>query len=323
MNPGAATPTPPWRRRSTVLFTLGVALLALAVWSASRTGQSGGGLPDAWASVRGAPPWLLGAAVALPILNWLLTSAVFWVLTRRYGDVGAGEMASLIGAAWLTNYIPMRPGLFGRVAYHKAVNKIAIADSVRVLAWSIGAGLGATLMVLVCGVLLEPSAPTPRVVMVLGAPLAAFALVALASGRRSPGGWRLPTAVLLRYADVLVWTARYLVVFALIGRPIELAQAAAVAGVSQLVLVIPLAGNGLGLREWAVGWAAASLPAWYAAGPASGGVTVGVTADLVNRLAEVVVAVAVGTLCIGAVARRLARIGRDKSGQARPSNTTA
>jgi len=290
----------------------------VAVWAAARAPRAGGGLLDAWASVRGAPAWLIAAAVGLPVMNWLFTSAVFWVLTGRYGRVGAGEMSCLIGSAWLMNYIPMRPGLFGRVAYHRTVNGIAISDSVRVLAYSIGAGavgdggracdrgLGA------------PGNTRPVVAAVLLAPAAGFLAVGTVMGRRAPGGWRLGVAVFFRYLDALTWVARYLVVFELIGSPVDLAQAAAVAGVSQVVLVIPLAGNGLGLREWAVGWAAASLPAWYSAGSAASEVTVGVTADLVNRAAELLAAGAIGGVCTMLVARRVAR-----SGQTRESKTTA
>lgn len=317
MNSGQAPARAPRRRRAAIIFVLGLGLLALAVWSAARS-QTGGSLADAWASVRAAPLWLVACAVLLPGANWLLTSAVFWVLTRRYGEVGAGEMARLIGAAWLMNYIPMRPGLFGRVAYHKAINRIAIADSVRVLALSIGASGVATFAVLVCGVLINPGTTPAGEAAVFLAPALGFGVVALIMGRRTPEGWRLGAAVLLRYLDVLVWAGRYAVVFALIGRPLEPAQAAAIAGVSQLVLVIPLAGNGLGIREWAVGWAAAALPAWYSSGPVTAGVTAGLSADLVNRAGEVIAAVTVGTVCMVAVARRVAR-----GAQARTSSTTA
>jgi hypothetical protein len=103
-----------------------------------------------------------------------------------------------------------------------------------------------------------------------------------------------------------VWTLRYWVVFAIADSPVTMAQAAAVAAVSQVAMSVPLVGNGLGLREWAVGLLRASLPAWYGVAAAS---SAGLTADLVNRAAELLVAVPVGLLCAAAVTRRIRAVG--------------
>ena len=110
----------------------------------------------------------------------------------------------------------------------------------------------------------------------------------------------------LRVADLIVWTLRYWVVFAIADSPVSMAQAAAVAAVSQVAMSVPLVGNGLGLREWAVGLLRASLPAWYGVAAAS---SAGLTADLVNRAAELLVAVPVGLLCAAAVTRRIRAVG--------------
>ena len=70
---------------------------------------------------------------------------------------------------------------------------------------------------------------------------------------------------------------------------------------------VPLVGNGLGLREWAVALMRSSLPAWYGAGAAS---AAGLTADLLNRTAELGVAIPVGLVCAAFVTRRIRAAGR-------------
>lgn len=300
---GAHGPAPrASRSRRVVTFTIGVLMLAAALWAVVR---AEGVVARAWASMQDAPWWLIAAALVLPVLNWLLVSWSFTVLTRRYGRVGGGEMAALIGAAWLLNYLPVRPGLIGRLAYHKKINGIAFTDSARVLALAIvltGAALLTILAASAAQARLGLSTPMAAAV-VAGAALIAGGLLA----RAGEDGWRLALAYLARLLDCVAWVLRYLVVYALVGQPVTLGQAAAIAAVSQIVLLIPIIGNGLGLRELAVGFVGASLPAWYAAGGAPLARTDGWAADLVNRAVELVVAIPVGLACAGWVARRLTR----------------
>ena len=84
-------------------------------------------------TAAGAPLWLTAMAVLLPAMNWLLVAWSFQILNARHGKVGAGEMTALVGASWLLNYLPLRPGMFGRVAYHRRYNGIGVRDSVRIL----------------------------------------------------------------------------------------------------------------------------------------------------------------------------------------------
>lgn len=302
--PSSGAPNPVRRRRSAIVFVFGIALVAGALWFALGAGSGAGALNNAWHRAKYAPAPLLVATLALPLLNWLLTSAYYFVLTRRYGRVGAGEMASLIGASWLLNYAPLKPGLLGRVAYHKTVNRIEIADSVRVLASAIGAGVCAVLLLLFVAVLTPRSASLALAIVTLGTP--AFVCgVGTLTLRKKGHAWRLSAVLGLRYLDALVWAARYAVIFEAIGKPVSPVQAATIAGVSQLVLVIPFAGNGLGLREWAVGLTAATLPGWFASPLTAEAAGIGVAADLLNRAAELGVAILVGVPCVLIATRRL------------------
>jgi hypothetical protein len=323
------------RARQAISFGVGILLVLAAAWVVAGQRDVVG---RAWSSARAAPPSLVVAALALPLINLLIVSTSFWMLMRRHGAISWSEMSCLIGAAWLLNFAPLRPGLVGRVAYHRTVNGVPVSRSIWVTVVGMGASAGAVLTVLLAAVSMRRHAGTQAWTMALispvvvggattfslwlwsrrsSAPLASAMLQEPIAAEAEPNGrsgamdwwrpgwtppWLLGATYVLRYLDVLVWVVRYAVVFALIGSPIGLAGAVAVAAVSQVTLIVPLVGNGLGLREWAVGLTAASLPAWAMTGPH--GEAVGLTADLVNRGMEVMLAIPVGLASTAWLMRR-------------------
>ncbi len=286
-------------------FAVGLAALSAAIVAvASRSDDLDAAVR---ALGRAAPAWV-ALLLALPALNWLLTSAVLHGLTRAVGRVAPAEMTALVGAGWLLNYVPLRVGLFGRLAYHAAFNGIPVVRSLRVLGEAIAAGLVAVLALLgACA--LGGERGTPWIAVALAAPLLTAGLAAGLLRARARG---YALAVLFRYLDVLVWSARYWVVFRVAGHTLSPAQAAALAAVVQIVMVVPFVGNGLGLREWAVGLLTGVLPAWYGADAEGLTTGVGLAADLVNRAAEVAVAIPVGLASIALLWRRVARAGRER-----------
>lgn len=307
-----APPTPEGRfarlkLRKLLGFAVGVLLLAAAAWALRGNTD---GFRVAWERATRCG-WTLPVLVLLPLLNWVLVSATFSVLTKRDAQgrrrVGLGEMSALIGASALANYLPLKPGLLGRVAYHKAVNGIAVPESAGVIFANVMCGFGACVLVLIAGVAgvsaqkgmgawgLAATVMLPALVCVLVAWLGEST-----DSRRTR--WSL--AILLRYLDTLVWAVRYVVVFDLVGLHISPAQAALFAGVSNVASLVPLAGNGLGLREWAIGLVAPLLPAWLIANGARAATSDGLTADLINRLSEVAVTIPLGIVCGVWVARR-------------------
>ncbi|MDP1661197.1 MAG: hypothetical protein Q8L55_04700 [Phycisphaerales bacterium] len=304
------------------LQVIGLLLLALAVYLV--IGQKDL-LSNAWASLKSAPAWQIVAVVTLPVANWLIVTLLFHALTNHCARVRLGEMTALIGSAWLLNIIPGRPGLMGRVAYHKLVNRMNIKDCVMVIMMGIAAnGVAIALALLLIGATFlggsilpqELSvAYTPRLLIFgAAATLAMILSVAwLQHGSRPVGTgpmtpWRFTFAVAMRYADYLVWIARYWLAFSVIGIPITLTEAAAVAAVSQLVQLLPVQ---LGPREWAVGLAGTFLPSLR---PAAASTTVnpvtGLTADLLNRAAELAVSLPVGLVCTWWVFRAVRRAER-------------
>jgi len=298
------TPGPDGQRslsRPVIGFVLGALLLGAAAWVVIRQGKD---LQSAIESARHAPWWLVAAALVLPLLNWLLMSVSFWVLMRRHGPVGLGEMTSLIGAAWLLNYLPLRPGLIGRVGYHKTVHGIPVAKSVTATVAAIGCS-GVAIVAMV-GALVGSTMAGSGALSVGAAAAAPLALALIAGGalrRTHRFGW-VPLIVAFRYLDLLVWAARYAVAFAIIGRPISAAAAAAIACVCQIAMLVPFFGNGLGLREWAVGVTASSLPRDVLTASGALATTVGLAADLVNRAAEICGAIPVGLICAARLSAR-------------------
>ncbi len=257
-------------------FALGAALFVAAIWAiASNRGE----IDSALESARRAPWWVVAAVVVLPVINWLLVGTSFAVLQNRYGRVGLGEMLALIGSAWLLNYLPFKPGMFGRLAYHKHVNGIRYADSARVLVASVSLTAGSIGVLLVIALLVRMSPPALGWLWCLPVPVL-LGIAALVLPRHGPWWWRLALAGLLRYLDTMVWIGRYAAAFAMVGSPLDFQTALFVAAVSQIALLIPLAGNGLGVREWGVRAASA--------------VQIGLLADVINRAAEVAVALPIG-----------------------------
>lgn len=255
----------------------------------------------ALASVRGLPRFQLGA-LGLFLSGSILASIalsglMFSVLVRRYGHVGILEMQALIAAATLVNHLPTRLGSVSRVAYHRAVNDIAVRDSVKVVMQGLAISGG------VAGCCAVAALASMRlgvpVWLLLVAPLPVM-MVGLVGGdsRR-----RFLLAALPRYGEALLLAARYYVVFSLIGTPIEASSSIALACVNMLATVVPVLGSGLGLRAWAVGLLAPTL--------AGVSVEVGIIADLISRAAELVIAIPAGSLGVAYLARRR-RLGRSR-----------
>jgi len=255
---------------------LGAALAAAALVVVGRQHGAVSGALEAVSRPSWGPVVLLIGAIGA---NVILSGLMYSVLISRYGRVGVVEMQALIASAALLNFLPLRPGLFGRIAYHRAVNQIAVVDSVKTAGQAIGLSIltaGSLAAALLIGGLL----PVPMWVLV------ALPLPVLAAGGLGGGLRTWCRAGLVRYLEVLVWAVRYHAAFALIGRPIEVETALAFAVVGMITMSVPFVGNGLGVREWAIGLAAPLL---------SGHVLeIGLTADLVNRAAELAVIVVLG-----------------------------
>lgn len=303
----------------------GLLLFVLACWVVSRQQQT---LQTSFEAIRNAHWGLILLLLLLPLGNLVCTSATFHVLTNRYGRVPMWDMHLLMLSAGLLNYLPLRPGLVGRVAYHRQVHGVRATDSAKVV-----------LSALVCSAV-------GIVGMLLGAMAAAglglshqpagwFLSVAvglccllvgavLRAHRAEERWWRFAAACGYRSGDMLLWAARYAVAFKLVGVPIGWLEATVLATISQAALIVPLVGNGLGLREWAIGLGAGSGllgRAGTAEHELGDLATTGLTADLVNRAAEVIVLVPLGVIAGVLLARKVRMVRQRVERLADPSDT--
>jgi hypothetical protein len=239
-------------------------------------------------------PLLLLLLPLLVLGNVLATAMVFQSLLRRHGSVGRLEMAELMAASTLLNFVPLRPGLLGRIGWHATMNGIPASRSVRSIVEAILIG-AACLAAIVLTVLLMPEVhPLVRGIV---AAMATFAPWAVSITVPS---WRIySAAAFYRAVDLLVWAARYLICFQLIGAPIGPDGALAIAAIASAASLIPLAGNGLGLREWTTGLLAPLL--------AGVRLDAGLAADLLNRGAEILTMIPAGVVAIAALLRRAHR----------------
>ncbi|MFO0873965.1 MAG: hypothetical protein U0575_08350 [Phycisphaerales bacterium] len=283
---------------------IGVALLGAALATVFMRREL---LDEAWKALARPNPKLAATLVLAILGNLLCTAMVFLALLSRFGRVRPGEMIELIAASTLLNFVPMRPGLFGRIAWHRAVNGIPAMNTARTIVESIG--LSATCVALLATGLLVGHglalAPPLELACGLGAPLLA-PLAAVAIRPLRP----FAVAAFFRVLDLHLWGLRYGVAFVMIGSPVPAEAAMALAASSTAASLVPLAGNGLGLREWTTAMLAPLL--------ANVDMHLAITAELVNRAAEIAVVVPAGLLSIAALVRRrrAMRKGEDGEGMA-------
>ncbi len=287
--------------RRLVGFVIGVVLIAAAVYALSRNRED---LRTAIESARQAPWWLIALTLILPLANAVVVALSFWTLMRRYGAVPFADMFALICTSWLLNYLPMRPGLIGRLAFHKLVHKVSLKSSVAVsVALAMMSGLAAAHM-LAIGIAGSRGISLGLAVLVVTT-VGMYYLSGVAADR-SPAGAvprrDLRYALLYRYADMLVWALRMWVCFAIVGTQIDLHTAILIAAAVQIAYLFPLTGAGLGVVEWAVG-----LVATFVLVDATP--QIGIAAALVSRVSELPVTVLSGLIGSAYIARRRVKAG--------------
>jgi len=292
------------RRTLRIIGTVfGVLLLAAAISAIVSRQDATRSLID---SARQAPLWMFVALLLSVALTPLLTATSFFLLTRRYGNVAWSEMNALILAAWLLNYLPLWPGMVSRVAYHRAVNRIPVRDSARVIveAGVLSAVAAGLLALLLLGVArpLGMSGWSALAIASTGALVSAVIAMCIARSQRRPHAWRYFAVLSIRSVELGVWSLRYVLAFAIVGSEVSVPAALTIAALVQLAVLVPLAPNGLGVREWAVGISASVFTL---------GITTeaGLAAGLVDRGAEVVVAVPLGLIAAACLARRRSKLG--------------
>jgi len=273
-----------WLRRAG--YFLGIALLLGAIAMVWRQRST---IAAALEAVERPDPIAIAMLAGSVAANVVLSAVFIRLLISRYGRVGMLEMNAVVAAASLANFLPLRPGMFGRIAYHKAVNGIAARDTVKTIIQSLVISLA--IAVGLCGVMLLTHEIGRGLVVGVTTPV-----VLLAAATAIRPARLAATATLVRYLEVLVWAVRYHAAFTLIGAPIEPDVAVAFACVSVVATMVPFVGNGLGIREWAVGLLAPVLTGYQ--------LELGVGAELINRAAELIVITGLGIAGMAWLRRR-------------------
>jgi hypothetical protein len=244
---------------------------------------------DSLSRALASPRWdALAVLAATVVAQQVLTSTTFWMLMRRHGPVGWGEMNALIASSTLANYIPLQAGSIGRLAYHKVVHGIPVKTSLVVIL--VAMGLVAMGLVALTVVGLWVSRTGTSWWWVSAAPLAWLPLLAW------PGTRVVGTCLVLRTIELLVVAAQSWAAFRLSGWDIEPVTAVGVAVVAGAANLTPFIGNGLGVREWAVGLAAPLLGGYET--------DAGLAAQLTGRAVDAAMAVAMGGPAIAWIASR-------------------
>lgn len=260
----------------------GLALLIAAVLTAGKVAN--------WSAIVQAPAWTIPAMAAALLANLLLTAALFWVITRSFDaqpPVGVQRMFQLTCASSLLNYLPLRPGLLGRAAYLKREHQLPMAQSMLILAVTMGVGavvLGATSVTVLVGGDRHGAvmAVAILVALLLASPLAG-PIAKRIMRRRMVLAW---TWVPLKIADMLVGGFKLWLAFRVCGVSIRFDQALAMRAVASMADMLSLTPNGLGLREWVIGMLT-SLTSLIE-GP------IGMAAALFERAVEAVVVTVLG-----------------------------
>ena len=223
-------------------FAFGVACLASAV-SVARGAR--GQFDAALESLRSTDPMQVAAVLLAVAAGLFLSGLLFSLLTRRFARVPFGEMQALVTASGLLNYLPLKPGFVGRVAYLRAQHGVRVADSMRTIVEALAlTGISAVSSTLALVAL--------RAIGVDGG-WSLLACVVPALLALQPRGRTMLLALAVRQAEFSLWIARYWIVFRLVGAPIGLDTAVVLSAISVISSLVPFVSNGLGVREWAVG----------------------------------------------------------------------
>jgi hypothetical protein len=284
---------------------VGLALFAAAVWVVASHWSD---IATSMQEAARARWWTIPTLIILPWLSCALAAAMYHQLLNR-DDPAAPRVAyreglAVIACTWLMNYLPARPGMFGRLAYHKIVNDMPLKHSISMSIVAVTCA-GASVLLLILVAIFARVLPdsTIAAAVLLPLPAALLAIVGVSLSRRELVR-RYLFACAVRYLDVLTWLGRYLCAFAALGRPLALSEAVALTAISQAAMVVPLVSNGLGLREWAVGVLGPALPASMRSAPALS-FSVSLTGDLLHRVADILAAVPAGLIGSYIVSRNL------------------
>ncbi|MBC8203111.1 MAG: hypothetical protein H8E91_04710 [Planctomycetes bacterium] len=268
-------------------WIVSVALLSAAVFTIWSRWDD---LSKAIESIERPNLWSLTSLPCITLLAVACVSESFRSLLNRKGvakegskPIGRNEMFWLIMVAGMLNWLPMRAGLIGRTVYHSKVNGIPASSSLRILV--------ETIVILICMAIVALSLAVLSNIFSIPVLIAlVFPVLVLLPLSCKTQMKPFSLAITFRYLDVLLLALRYWIIFGLMDYDISPETAILLAGAGSIASLLPLPTGGLGGREWIIGLVAS----WVTVFPSA--IALGLIADLVNRLVELVVVIPFGLL---------------------------
>jgi cytochrome c oxidase subunit IV len=289
-------------------------LLGASIWYAVSQQESAN-----WPVLSEVNPMLVVALAFTVFLSTIFfPGMLFWLVTRPFVTTRRLDfftMQGLIAGSALLNYTPVKAGLIGRVAYLRHFHGVGLRAAIVTHALVVGIFLvtctavffltvwrpefGVIWAVSVIGVF--------SVLTIIGAPLLGVLIpsnVAVDPGIRDSRSRQMGFLALcfaIQILTLVATTIRWWLVFVIMGTPTSLADAW-LAALVHMVTVMGGPANGLGFREWVIGFAAER---GFFGMDTQLNLGTGVAASLVDRGVEAVVLIVLGLLGLILVRRGL------------------
>ncbi len=207
--------------------------------------------------------------MGLVVVSLVLNAVLFWMITKPFEKKGmglsAGEWVALVSGTSLLNYLPMRAGLVGRIAYMKQQHGITVKGNMATLA-GVAAGTTGVYGLLAALTIWRGSFDGVWWVgLVIGLCIGvgiSYPLLVLGSGRfgtmkvgPSVVGW-IGIWYVIRVVDSFCFAGRFYLASKMLGYELGF-EASLTMGVicNFAVLATPVPG-GMGIREWLGGFLA-------------------------------------------------------------------
>ncbi len=290
-----------------------VAVGLLVWWIVMAVGGGGGEGGADWEKLFSADWRGLAGVLGCVVIQFLCCGLVFYVISGPFevgeGKLGVTGMQAMIAGSALLNYVPLRAGLLGRVAYLKRQHGIGYRASIWILILVSGVSVVVLGVMFVVSLLIVDGDTGLLVMgMLLGVgPMFAEGMIGLGKGgdvkrKRMISG--VLQGLMYRFVETMVVAARLYFVFAIVGIEIGSREAVILATSGMFITMVGVTPNGLGLREWLYGLIAAS---GFFGGDVESGLALGLTAGLVDRAAETLVTVPAGLVGLAWLKRLMAR----------------
>jgi hypothetical protein len=280
-------------------------LLGASIWYAvSQPGSTN------WPALAEVDPWLIaGLAFTVFLSTIFFPGLLFWLVTRPFvttRQLDLFTMQGLIAGSALLNYTPVKAGLIGRVAYLKHFHGVGLRAAIVTHAMVV------SIFLVTCTVAFFLTAWRPEfgllwgvsifgsfsVLTIVGAPLLGLLIPANVAADPRIRDSRFAQMIFLalcfamQILALVATTVRWWLVFLIMDKPMSLADSW-LAALVHMVTVMGGPANGLGFREWVIGFA---VQRGFFGMQTDLDLGAGVAASLVDRGVEVVVLVPLGLL---------------------------